>query len=278
MGGEESALPYGCVKAGNAHAVPCQITIALHGKRRMGKTLLLSRMRNSEAPQKYEPTPTMQSMEFLWKPMGTPDETIKVTVWEVVEKALRGEEVAPDVVLPDASTVDTLRRCDGVIVMYDPDDDESAEYAAGIVRDAPDEVPILVIANFIDVRKYEPKEHEVMDALRERIVHVQASVLATRGLSSVAKWLDEPLMYHRKLTAQTMAEQMMREMATLKDDLRNMSATLDADLYDARPGDDADVIDDAIPLEFRVDASPSEFLEVKSVDKGFSVQLNFDGL
>ena len=278
MGGEESALPYGCVKSGNGgFPVSDQITISLHGKRRSGKTTLLSRMRNIEPPPNYEPTPTMESMEFLWKSMGNPDETIKITVWEVVERAIRGADVDPEAILPDASTVDTFKRSDGIIVMYDPTDDESARYAVGVINEAPDEVPILVIANFLDTRKYEPAVHELMEFVSTRIVHIQASSLGMRGLSSVASWLDEPLIYHRKMMFHTLAEHIQKEMATLRDDLRNLSATVDADLYDARPVDDADAIDDAIPLEFRVDATENEF-EPRRADKGSAMKIRLEGL
>ena len=171
----------------------------------------------------------------------------------------------------------TFKRSDGIIVMYDPTDDESARYAVGVINEAPDEVPILVIANFLDTRKYEPAVHELMEFVSTRIVHIQASSLGMRGLSSVASWLDEPLIYHRKMMFHTLAEHIQKEMATLRDDLRNLSATVDADLYDARPVDDADVIDDAIPLEFRVDATENEF-EPRRADKGSAMKIRLEGL
>ena len=281
MGGEESALPFGCIRANssNSNRITCQITIAIHGRRRMGKTCLLNRMRNCEVSTRYEPTPTMTSVEFVWTPNTRPDELVKITIWEVVDKAIRPPDLDPEQLLPDASTVDTCKRSDGIVVIYNPDDDETAQYAVGIVNEAPPGIPIIVLANFLDLRKFEHKTHNLMEFVQDRILHVQTSVLGMRGLEIVAKWLDYPFLYHKACMYKTLAESSLHQMIQLKDDIRNMSATVDADLFDARPLDESDSIDDAIPIEFREHMSISEFPRDERYEtdgENFAIRLNYD--
>lgn len=276
MGAEESQLPLGSYKsqlANESGPVNCQITIALHGKRGMGKSCLINRMRNVDVSPTYTPTPMMESIDFRWNLSTKRDYPVRVILWEVVEKAIRPDDLDPEIPLPDATTVDTYTRSDGIIVLYNPDDDESAKYAVSVVNNAPDEIPILVIANFLDRRKFEEKCHPMMEFVASRIIHVQASVLGLRGLVPVAKWLDHAILFHQKQHYKSLVNSTIAEMRDLRDELRNMSGMLDASLYEARNLGNGLVMENAIPLEFRETVDVEEELEVP---QKFSIRLNYD--
>ncbi|OHT03549.1 hypothetical protein TRFO_29040 [Tritrichomonas foetus] len=202
MGVEESSIPIGSTKLVINPSVPItgQITIAVHGKRKVGKTSLIQKMKNCDLNPQYIPTKTMEATEFYWNPIRHPDETIKITVWDVVDQALKipSETSNLNVVLPDANTVDTFTTTDGIIILYDPDDEATADYAAKIISSSPQKLPILCLANFLDRRKMIKKVPENLLPFMDRIIHVQTSIFSNRGLPVVAEWLDKPLLYSQE--------------------------------------------------------------------------------
>ena len=147
--------------------------------------------------RQYIPTPTMEATEFCWKSIRHPDETIKITIWDVVDNALK-ENNNTNIILPDAQTVDTLTTPDGIIILYDPDNVETVDYAVSIIKKAPEKIPIICLANFLDRRKMIKKELDKFAQFSGRIVHVQTSIYSNRGLQNVAEWLDIPLLYNRE--------------------------------------------------------------------------------
>lgn len=199
MGADESSIPIGSYRVNINPSIPIsdQITIAVHGKRKVGKTSLIHKMLDIPLSWQYIPTPTMEATEFCWKSIRHPDEIIKITVWDVVDCALKDNENS-NIILPDAQTVDTLKTADGIIILYDPDIEETADYAISIIEKSPENLPIICLANFLDRRKMMKKIPDKFDKYNERIVHVQSSIYSHRGLQNVAEWLDIPLLYNRE--------------------------------------------------------------------------------
>lgn len=200
MGADESSIPVGSHKIKINHAIPVsdQITIAIHGKRKVGKTSLIKKMLNVPLSLLYTPTPTMVATEFYWNSIMHPDETIKITVWDVVDSALGDNDDNKNIILPDAQTVDTFTTTDGIIMLYDPNNEETIDYAISIIQKSPENLPLICLANFFDRRKTNKNYLEKFEVFNERIIHVQTSILTNKGLQKIAEWLDIPLLYHRE--------------------------------------------------------------------------------
>lgn len=198
MGVEESSVPVGssarCAPAGAACGG--ELLIAVHGARRTGKTALIAKMRNDRFDFRYAPTPTMEAAEMLWTSSFVPVRTLRVTLWEVVDRAIGGG-AAP---LPDASSVDTYGRADGVIVLYDARSDASAAYAEGVIAAAPRDLPVLCLANFADALRggRAAAADRIAQRFGGRINYALACIPENRGLSAVAEWLNQPLEYSRR--------------------------------------------------------------------------------
>ena len=259
MGSDESSIPIGSTlfKAVSNAPLSGQITIAVHGKRRVGKTSLIQKMKNTNLDLQYEPTSTMQATEFFWSPLRHPDETIKITVWDVVDSAIPGKTSSPNVLLPDAQTVDTFSTTDGIIIMYDPDSDETVDYAVDMIKRAPPKLPILCMANFLDRRKMVKMVPEKLAMFSDRILHVQASIFSNRGLPIVAEWLDIPLLFNqqkRYLTLIGIAEKEIEEFdAVLNEKIDRASCEL---FQVGREDDNEDFDEKMMPEEISSDFVP----------------------
>ena len=133
MGAETSFVPLGKNKSISHVQISHQILIVIRGSRKVGKTSLLRAMNAKPFDPLYKPTPIMQATEILWKPFSYPDTIMKITVWDVVDHALKVQNQMPkQIELPDATTVDTYSRSNGIVILYDPRNDDSAEYAKKI--------------------------------------------------------------------------------------------------------------------------------------------------
>ncbi|OHS98822.1 hypothetical protein TRFO_01892 [Tritrichomonas foetus] len=136
----------------------------------------------------------MQASEIIWHPICVPNEAIKIIVWDVVDKAIDPTpQVQRTKQLPDASTVDTYSRADGIIVVYDPRDDESIKYAQSILDQSPPETPLLLVMNFADTLDASHLIPPQMIEYANRFFHLTASMKTNKGLAELANWLDLPL-------------------------------------------------------------------------------------
>ena len=221
--GESKSLAPG---AGDQSArVTTQILITIHGARNTGKTSLVRRMKNEDFDKSYKPTPSIQSSQIIWHSLTYPNEYIRVDVWDVVDEALEEpSESELRVAPPDASTVDTFSRADGIIVMYDPSRRDTVTSAVATIASCPPDIPIIVIANFLDQRGNKPVTHPMIMQYMERIVHVNVSVRSNKGLPVVAKWLDEALLFSRFKYYEAQVKAMNGQMLELAETIRVTSA------------------------------------------------------
>ena len=205
--------------------VTTQILIPIHGARNTGKTSLVRRMRNEDFSKAYKPTPSIQSSQITWHSLTYRGECVRVEVWDVVDEALdEYSESELKVAPPDASTVDTFTRADGIIVMYDPARRDTVVSAAATIASCPPDIPIIVVANFLDRRGNKPVTHPMIMQYMERIVHVNVSVRSNKGLPVVAKWLDEAVLYSRYKCYHAQVKAMTEEMAELAETIRVTSS------------------------------------------------------
>lgn len=171
-----------------------EILIVIHGARKTGKSSLLRRMNAENFIPQYTPTRFMQATELFWHPVSRQSDTVKITVWDVVDKAIQANpEVKRNKELPDASTVDTISRADGVIVLYDPRVEESIYYALDVVDRTPKDKPLIILANFSDEIKSPEEVHPLMKECAMSRFHLAASMKMNTGLAELATWLDLPL-------------------------------------------------------------------------------------
>ncbi|KAH0785602.1 rab-like protein 6 [Histomonas meleagridis] len=151
-------------------------------------------MNGKDLTPDYRPTRFMKASEIIWNPISQPSETIKINVWDVVDKAI---ESNPDVKrtkkLPDASNVDTLSHADGVIVLYDPRNEETIKYAQSIIDQVPQSTPLIILSNFCDTIDNPHFIHPLMETYAEKYFHLSTSMNRNIGLQEIATWLDLPM-------------------------------------------------------------------------------------
>lgn len=290
MGIDESAIPIGSTKTIINPAIPIsnQLTIAIHGKRKVGKTSLIQKMLNTQLNLQYSPTPTMEATEFCWNPIHHPDETIKITIWDVVECAIKNNRGDDNQIFPDANTVDTYSTTDGIIIMYDPDREDTVDYASLIIEKAPERLPIICLANFLDRRNMTKKVPEKLMPYIHRIVHVQTSIFSNRGLLIVAEWLDIPLLYSQEKYLSKRVEQSGNEISQFDKQFEAKIERVNYELFQVGIEDNDDDFDksDELPSELtnsyvqsfitaQTTTSNSDKINQKKKDTDFMIQLDY---
>lgn len=197
------------------------LTLAVHGSRKTGKTALITKMQAKKLYPDYSQTPVMTATDVMWKPLTRDGDMIKLTIWDVVDKAIRHLDVSQEKELPDATTVDTFSRADGIVILYNPKVSQSIKYAISIVKEAPPEIPMIILSNFADEYVKPTGITKDLWELSSRFQHVHTSMTTNQGLGTVAKWLDLPLLYHRKKTYEDMLKHIMSDFSQLDSDLKN---------------------------------------------------------
>ena len=218
--GAQQTLPTGSDLTNSPNVkITDHITISIRGSRKTGKTALVTRMQAKKLYPDYSQTPIMTATEVIWKPYSKENDMISITIWDVVDKAVRHLDVDPNQSLPDASTVDTFSRADGVIIMYDPKNVSSIKYAEKVLKEAPPDIPIVVCSNFSDKNITNIGMPDEIRNFETRILHVHTSMTSNQGLGTVAKWLDLPLLNHKRKQYEEM-------MKAARNDYINLAAEL----------------------------------------------------
>ena len=174
-----------------------ELLIVVRGSRRTGKTTLITRMSGFAFDQTYQATRTLESTEIMWT--SPKNERVNVTCWDVVEKALPPtRESHSNVERADAQTVETLKRADGMVLMIDSHFPETVELAEELIVAAPDDLPILVFSNFMDLDGMSPVVPEPLHRFMGRFYYVPGSLKADQGLFEILQWLTVPLLLSKK--------------------------------------------------------------------------------
>jgi hypothetical protein len=139
----------------------------------------------------YSPTPGLESIEIPWR--LDPSTRVKIRVWDVVEAFLPSAD-DPEKPLPDATTVDTIKPANGIVIVIDIRVAESVALADTILAEAPEDLQIVVFSNYMD----EPGASPVLPAALAphigRFYYIPGSFETNQGLVELANWLEAPLL------------------------------------------------------------------------------------
>eukprot|EP00277_Geminigera_cryophila_P004203 CAMPEP_0179419172 /NCGR_PEP_ID=MMETSP0799-20121207/8448_1 /TAXON_ID=46947 /ORGANISM="Geminigera cryophila, Strain CCMP2564" /LENGTH=336 /DNA_ID=CAMNT_0021192609 /DNA_START=18 /DNA_END=1025 /DNA_ORIENTATION=+ len=214
--------------------------ILIRGQRKTGKTQLLRRLQALPFLPDYTPTPEISTAHLIWTCPAT-NEKVKVEFWDVVDKGIQpdqmwagvtggkgGENVQSQkpseqekVVLLDADTIDVYRGCDGVILLHDPSRPETLAYSLGLLKDMKPDIPVILVANFADSRKYAvTKEVSTAVKKRERSATISACSKDGFGVDLVRDFLTVPFIAIKQRYAQ-------RQLHTAKDSIETTRNKLD---------------------------------------------------
>jgi hypothetical protein len=107
-----------------------------------------------------------------------------------------------NLVLLDAETIDVNRGCDGVIIVHDPSRPETLAYSLGLLKDIKDEIPVMLVANFSDVRAFvKTKELTTAVKKRERCASASACSKDGFGVDLVRDFLTVPFLAIKQVSS-----------------------------------------------------------------------------
>ena len=175
-----------------------ELLIIVRGQRSTGKTTLVRRMQGGDFEEEYNPTSYLDSSEIPIKSDVFDNETVNVKVWDVVEKALLPPETNRKIEYPDATTIDTYKRADGLVVVIDTRHDDTVELAEKIIDGAPLDLPVIVFSNFQDEESVNPLIPERLMSKIGRFTFLPGSLKTNQGLIELSNWLKIPFMYMKK--------------------------------------------------------------------------------
>ncbi|KAK8882954.1 Rab-like protein 6 [Tritrichomonas musculus] len=168
-----------------------ELLIVIRGQRNTGKTSLVQRMQGLPFSNDYTPTKTLSAAEFIWS--SPKSEKVRITLWDVVERALLPSDLDEKIEYPDATTVDTYKRADGLVIMIDTRYPDTIKLATQVLRDAPDHIPIVVFSNFQDANDAVPTIPKPIKQYIERFSFIAGSMKSNLGLDGLNRWLSLPL-------------------------------------------------------------------------------------
>ena len=152
-----------------ARGVHYNMKLIIKGDRNTGKTCLFQRLQGKAFKEEYVPTDEIQVTSIQWNYKAT-DDIVKVEVWDIVDKGKKRKKLdglkfnnsaatsdsigkdtgAMDIAL-DAEFVDVYKGTHGVVFMFDVTKMWTFEYIQREISKVPSHIPILIIANFIDM-------------------------------------------------------------------------------------------------------------------------------
>ena len=188
----------------NNQRVTEEIKIFICGAHKIGKSSLISRMKNISFDQQYHPTSSLAFYQFYWNPPQNISNIFKIQVYECPPNSISNNSQNEN--NSNISYEKIYSESDGIILIYDPDTSSSIQYIQSFIDDFSktpfySKKPILLISNFLDKRKnisYIPEFVSQLQKLNHLFIHIQTSFLTNRGLNHIIQWLDQPLLYISK--------------------------------------------------------------------------------
>lgn len=157
-----------------------ELLILIRGHHRTGKTSLLNLMTGHEpttSPSSYVPTALTGTSTMRWAPPSSPESKVTITLMDVVSMN------------PNVSNT-THGAPSGIIVMYDPRDQETVSYAASVIEETKPTVPIAILTNFQDV--ITASMHPLLTGYKRRCFGIETSMVTNLGLGELNRWLELP--------------------------------------------------------------------------------------
>lgn len=232
-------------------AMTFNMKILIRGATNTGKSTLFTLLKGGSFVDTYHTTPEIQTAHINWNYKMT-NEIVLVELWDVVdkgksriideselvphpighEKQLSLPSISPSKSQPneeekkkkkqfnlppcDAQMVDVYQGCHAVIIIIDPRQKSSFDYAIHCLRTIPEEINVLIMVNCRDV----PQKHrwlsesdmeQFMRTQPERVKYIECSLKNTYGIPQFYDFLNIPFLtmkleYFRNQIAQCEAE------------------------------------------------------------------------
>ena len=192
-----------------------ELLIIVRGQRSTGKTSLINAMKGEEFSKEYEPTPFLDSCEIPFKSEIFNNEPVNIKVWDTVEKALIPPDTPDPTEYPDASTIDTFKRADGLVIVIDSRHDDTIQVADSIIEKAPIDLPILVFSNFQDEEDVNPLVPKMLTSRIGRFTFLPGSMKTGQGLIELSHWLKIPYVFSKKKQYQNLLKMTSEDLDEL---------------------------------------------------------------
>lgn len=189
-----------------------KIAIVIRGPRKTGKTTLITRMRGFAFDPEYQATPSIETTEIPWRSPAR--ENILVAAWDTVEHFL--PQLDSKIQL-DATNVDTIEKADAVVIMIDNRSEESINLAEKLIINAPDNLPLAVFSNFMDLDNSSPLIPSKLMQYMGRFFFIPGSLKTNQGLVELSKWLTLPLLAAKAKHAYSLHLSSEQETKALED-------------------------------------------------------------
>ena len=191
------------------------LLIIVRGQRSTGKTSLINAMKGEEFNKEYEPTPFLDSCEIPFKSEIFNNEPVNIKVWDTVEKALIPPDTPNPTEYPDASTIDTYKRADGLVIVIDSRHEDTIQIADTVIENAPIDLPILVFSNFQDEDDTNPLVPKTLQSRIGRFTFLPGSLKTGQGLIELSHWLKIPYVFSKKKQYQNLLKMASEDLDDL---------------------------------------------------------------
>lgn len=158
-----------------------ELLILIRGDKRTGKTSLLKRMSGRPFTEEYEASTITQTTTIKWRPDSNSDSFVSITLLDVVSMNPR-------------LTTTAHGAPQGIIVIYDPRDSSSVNYAVQLIENTPSNIPIALLTNFQDLITADL--HPSLRKFTDRCYAISSSMCTNLGLAELSHWLQLPLSFN----------------------------------------------------------------------------------
>ena len=192
--------------------------VVVRGDSSTGKSTLLRRLRGGTFVPDYVPTPEIKTAHIPWTARSSPEDTVMLEVWDVVDKASK-RKISDSLTLAnanrddaesgrhtfplDATVVDVYQGCHAAVFLVDPSKKWTYEYVQRELALVPEHIPTCILINFRDYpaskRAIRPEEVEAdcgyaFGKRPFRPFVVETSLLNCYGLQALSTFLHIPFL------------------------------------------------------------------------------------
>ncbi|KAK8852768.1 Rab-like protein 6 [Tritrichomonas musculus] len=178
-----------------------ELLILIRGDKKTGKTSLLKRMSGRPFTEQYEPSTITQTTTIKWRPDNNSGSAVSITLLDVVSMNPR-------------LTTTAHGTPQGIIVIYDPRESNSVNYAVQLIENTPSNIPIALLTNFQDVITADL--HPLLRPFTDRCYAISSSMCTNLGLSELSHWLQLPLSLNVYQAYKKLLDHTNREVTRLK--------------------------------------------------------------
>lgn len=194
-----------------------EMILSVQGLAETGKTNLIRKMKNMKFEDNYQKTKQLEVSQIYWKHTGFTNEYLRCIIWDVVAPETNSEGKDNDF-----EKIDSLSRMDGIMILYDPQRIQTVKYAIGIINEAPADIPIVLLANFMDKRNNKPLLLPILERYMNRVIHIHVSLKTDEGMDLLKKWFDGPYLFNKRKRYMALINDASRNLVSMKKNLQLM--------------------------------------------------------